>query len=82
MAFFGDDKAQSAFQEAVDRLRGGGVSVVEVDFEPYLEAARLLYEGPWVAERYAAVRSLIEATPEVMHPVTRQIIQGGIDRHR
>ena len=36
-----------------------------------------MYEGPWVAERYAATRSLIASAPESMHPVTREIILGG-----
>ena len=40
------------------------------------EVARALYEGPWVAERYAAVKSLIESDPEALHPVTRAIIEG------
>jgi allophanate hydrolase len=45
--------------------------------EPFYAAARLLYEGPWVAERYLAVKELIESAPEAMHPVTRQIILAG-----
>jgi allophanate hydrolase len=45
-----------------------------------LDAARLLYEGPWVAERYAAIRPFIEAHPEALHPVTRQIIAPAIGR--
>src|SRR5258708_6155677 len=49
----------------------------EIEIEPFYEAARLLYEGPWVAERYAATRSLIASAPESMHPVTREIILGG-----
>src|SRR5262249_31411194 len=47
------------------------------DMEPFYQAARLLYEGPWVAERYLAARAVIEKAPEAMHPVTRQIILGG-----
>jgi allophanate hydrolase len=45
--------------------------------EPLLRAARLLYEGPWVAERYLATRALLETRPEALHPVTRGIIEGG-----
>ncbi len=45
--------------------------------EPFYAAARLLYEGPWVAERYLAVKTLIESAPEALHPVTRKIILGG-----
>jgi len=45
--------------------------------EPFYTAARLLYEGPWVAERYLAAKALIASEPEAMHPVTRQIILAG-----
>ena len=50
---------------------------VEIDMEPFYRTARLLYEGPWVAERYIAARSVIETAPQSMHPVTRQIILNG-----
>jgi len=53
----------------------GGKKVV-IDFDPFLETARLLYEGPWVAERYAAIKTFIETKPESMFPVTKQIISG------
>ena len=53
-----------------------GARIVEFDFEPFGEVARLLYEGPWVAERYAATKPLIESNPDALHPVTRAIIEG------
>ena len=42
--------------------------------EPFYETARLLYEGPWVAERYLVIRNLLASSPDSMHPVTREII--------
>lgn len=45
--------------------------------EPFLAAGRLLYEGPWLAERVAAVGDFIEAHPEAVHPITRKVIEGG-----
>jgi allophanate hydrolase len=59
------------------RLAGLGATIVEIDIEPFYETARLLYGGPWVAERYITARSLIASAPESMHPVTRQIVLGG-----
>ena len=50
--------------------------MIDFDFAPFAEVARLLYEGPWVAERYAATKPLIETHPEALHPVTRAIIEG------
>ena len=51
-----------------------------VDIAPFLEIARLLYDGPWVAERTAALRTVIEEQPEILHPVTRDILQSGFTR--
>jgi len=75
--FFGDSRATADYAAALDRLAHLGGALVEIDIEPFYETARLLYEGPWVAERYAAVESLIASSPESMHPVTREIILGG-----
>lgn len=51
-----------------------------VDIGPFLEIARLLYEGPWVAERTAALRGFLESQPEAIHPVTRRILEEGYRR--
>ena len=51
-----------------------------VDIAPFLAVARLLYDGPWVAERTAALRAVITDRPEIMHPVTRAIVAGGLER--
>lgn len=73
--FFGDAAAEAAFAVDCAALTGLGATLVEIDLDPFFAVARLLYEGPWVAERYAAIRALIETTPEVLHPVTRGIIE-------
>jgi allophanate hydrolase len=52
---------------------------VECDIEPLLETARLLYEGPWVAERYLATESLLTRKPEAMLDVTRRINSAGAE---
>jgi allophanate hydrolase len=75
--FFGDNQAAADYAAALDRLGKLGAQIVEIDIEPFYEAARLLYEGPWVAERYAATQSLLASSPDAMHPVTREIILGG-----
>ncbi len=75
--FFGNADAAKLFSNAVAHWQQLGARIVEIDFAPFLEAARLLYEGPWIAERYAAIRSFIEKKPEALHPVTRKIIEGG-----
>jgi allophanate hydrolase len=75
--FFGDKASAAAYEVALADLAGLGAAIVEIDIEPFYETARLLYDGPWVAERYISVRSLIASAPEAMHSVTRQIILGG-----
>jgi allophanate hydrolase len=51
-----------------------------VDISLFLEIARLLYDGPWVAERAAALRDAVEQRPDILHPVTRTILEGGLSR--
>ena len=77
LRFFGDADYERLFDEAVSTVEQLGGRVVAVDLAPHLEAARLLYEGPWIAERYAAVGAFIEAHPDAVHPITRQIIEAG-----
>ncbi len=62
------------YQQMTDQLVALGGTPVLIDFTPFIQAASLLYEGPWVAERYASIESLITSTPEVLNPVTRTII--------
>ena len=75
--FFGDRASAAAYEAALARFAALGATILEIDIEPFYETARLLYEGPWVAERYITARKLIASAPEAMHPVTRQIILGG-----
>ena len=75
--FFGDDEARAAFEAAIARWRQTGAEIVELDFTPFHEAAALLYQGPWVAERYAAVGEFIDANPDAAEPVVASIITGG-----
>jgi allophanate hydrolase len=77
LAFFGNDEGKRLFDDSVALVRRLGGQVAEIDFGPFLETARLLYEGPWVAERYAAIRDFIERQPDSLHPITRRIIEGG-----
>jgi allophanate hydrolase len=77
LEFFGDADYARAFDAAVGRLTQLGFTRVEIDFAPFLAAARLLYEGPWVAERYAAVGEFMDSHPDDIFPVTRQIVTGG-----
>lgn len=72
--FFGDAESERLFRAAVSLLRDLGGEPVVLGFAPFEEAARLLYEGPWVAERYAAIEQFIESQPDALLEVTRRII--------
>jgi allophanate hydrolase len=76
--FAGDAVSAAAFDAALADLGGvlGGAAPIPVDMAPLFAVAELLYSGPWVAERYQAIRGLIERTPESLHPTTRRIIAG------
>jgi allophanate hydrolase len=80
LEFFGDGAARAAYAEAVARLDGLGAVRVAVDIAPFLEAAELLYGGPWVAERHAAVRELFDHRRDALLPVIRRVI-GEAARH-
>jgi allophanate hydrolase len=77
LIFFGDKASEAAYGDALKRWTGLGATLVEFDLEPFYETARLLYEGPWVAERYLAIKNLLASSPESIHPVTREIIVAG-----
>jgi allophanate hydrolase len=74
--FFDDKEAERAFDAAIARLTALGGTAVDVDFRPLAEVARLLYAGPWVAERWAAVGDFATARPESVYPVTLGIVEG------
>jgi allophanate hydrolase len=77
LIFFGDKASEVAYGEALKRWSALGATWVEFDMEPFYETARLLYEGPWVAERYLVIRDLLASSPDSIHPVTREIAAAG-----
>ncbi|WP_174508689.1 allophanate hydrolase [Klebsiella oxytoca] len=72
--FLGCPQSEALFMQAKARLMVLGGVPVSLDMTPFLDAARLLYEGPWVAERYAVVGPLIEQQPEAVLPVIRDVL--------
>ena len=77
LIFFGDKASEAAYGAALKRWTALGATLVGFDLEPFYETARLLYEGPWVAERYLVIRNLLASSPDAIHPVTREIAAGG-----
>lgn len=75
--FFGNSEYQHLYRVAIARCASLGGTLREIDLAPFLQAAALLYGGPWVAERYAAVGAFIEQHGEAVDPVVREIVLGG-----
>jgi allophanate hydrolase len=74
LQFFNDAEYARLFAQAVEQLKAQGFQLVEVDFEPFLNAAQLLYAGPWVAERYHVVAPLLAKPDAQVLPVIKQIV--------
>jgi allophanate hydrolase len=76
LEFFGDDEARRSYLMAAERLRDLGCEIVPFDDTPFREAAQLLYSGPWVAERLAAIETFAADKPGAIHETVRGIILG------
>ena len=72
--FFGDAAAERAFDQALETYAALGITLVETDFSPLFAVADLLYEGAWVAERYAAIRPFLATHRDELHPTTARIV--------
>lgn len=73
--FAGDALSEAAYDAALADLAALGATLVPVDLTPFFATAALLYDGPWVAERWEAIRALVTERPEALHPVTRAITE-------
>jgi allophanate hydrolase len=76
LEFFGDQEYARLYHAAVARLEQLGGAKVEIDFSIFRAAAELLYSGPWIAERLAAIQPFFEAHAAAMDPVVAAIIGG------
>jgi len=76
--FFGDLESEYLYERALARLSELG-DIVEIDYAPLQEAAQLLYNGPWVAERTAAMESILASNPQAIDPTVREIVSVGLE---
>ncbi|MDN4633394.1 allophanate hydrolase [Sphingomonas sp. PsM26] len=77
--WFGDLESERLYDKAIACLAANGAELVEIDMTPLNEAAQLLYGGPWVAERTAALETVLAADPDDFDPVVREVVAGGLD---
>ena len=78
-AWFGDSQSEYLYDRAIARL-GTNAEIIELDISPLNEAASLLYNGPWVAERTAAIQDLLASNPDAIHETVRQIVEPGLSK--
>lgn len=72
--WYGDQHNEAAWQVTLEQWKGLGYTLMPIDFTPLFELAALLYEGPWVAERHAAVDDFMAKHADSMNPVVRSIL--------
>jgi len=77
LSFFGNSSFPHLFQSALDIMTSLGGQKIECDFTPFQDVAQLLYDGPWVAERYSALGEFIEKSPNSLMPTTKTVIESG-----
>jgi len=76
--WFGDSESEYLYGRALDTL-AAKAQIVELDIAPLLEAAQLLYGGPWVAERTAALAALLASNPDAIDATVREVVEPGAD---
>ena len=74
LRFAGDDVQAESFAAALTDLAALGAEIVPIDFAPFYQVAEMLYDGPWVAERYAVIEDLLRRDPAAVHSVTRRVV--------
>jgi allophanate hydrolase len=76
-AWFGDAESEYLYDRALERL-AASAEIVPIDILPLLDAARLLYGGPWVAERTAALAGLLASDPGAIDETVRAVVEPGL----
>jgi allophanate hydrolase len=74
--FFGNAEVEALYDAACARAQSLGHRLIPFDYAPFRQAAALLYEGPWVAERLAAIEGFLAEHPDAIDPTVRRIVEG------
>lgn len=78
LEFFGDDENAALFAHFVEQCAAQGCEIRKVDCSSLFRLAKLLYEGPWVAERRWAVDAQLKAHGvDSLDPTVAKIVTGG-----
>lgn len=74
--FYGNAEVEALYDSAIARAERLGATILPFDYAPFRQAAALLYNGPWLAERLAAVGDFMATNAGDLDPTVRQIIEG------
>jgi allophanate hydrolase len=77
LEFFGDHNFRLLYERAIENLKKLGGEPATIDFTIFREAGQLLYSGPWIAERLAAIGEFLKTTSDGIDDVVKNIILGG-----
>jgi allophanate hydrolase len=85
--FFGDSLQAASYEQALVRIRNLGGSPVAIDFEPFVELGRMLFDSPMLAERLVDMGELALTGLDTLHPATRAVVSKALgysaaDAHR
>jgi allophanate hydrolase len=74
LAFFGMEECRDLYEKACEHLAAIGGRPIEIDFAPFKEAGKLMFEGPWIAERKSALQDFAAANPSALLDVIKAVL--------
>lgn len=78
--FFGPYAAtyKKAWEDSIDKIEALNIPIEYIDSQLFSEIAAILYDGPWVAERWSEIGSFIEShPPNTVFPITENVLRLG-----
>jgi allophanate hydrolase len=75
LQWFGMDECGRLYEEACDRVVQMGGLPIEIDYAPFLEAGKLLFDGPWIAERRSALEPFASSNPDALLGVINRVLR-------
>ncbi|MAR07095.1 MAG: amidase [Cyanobium sp. NAT70] len=77
LEFFGNQAGHDLYLQALDYISELGFRLQHFDYSPFIEAGRLLFNGPWLADRFASIGEFLIANPSDVLDTTYAIVEGG-----
>ncbi len=75
--FFGNKEARRLYENLLEKLREDDIEIITIDFSMFLEAGRMLFDGPWVAERYSSLYKFLMKNKNAVLDTTLKILENG-----